>query len=89
MPIERAKGVVAETVEGRAVLLRADGLELVTLNETGSVVWDALDTPKDVGELVDVVLARHPRADRTAVESDVRRFVTQLQDQGLAVEGSR
>ena len=42
MAYRRADGVLSEILEGRAMLVAPDGTELITLNPTGTAVWDAL-----------------------------------------------
>ena len=42
MSYRRAEGVLSEILEGRAMLVAPDGTELITLNATGTAVWDAL-----------------------------------------------
>ena len=46
MPYRR-EGVLAEVLDDRAMLVAPDGTELITLNPTGTAVWESL---ADVGE---------------------------------------
>lgn len=84
MAVRRSPDVVDEEVDGRAVLVDAEGRELITLNPTGTLVWGLLDGERDLEEV-----ARHVHenvGDEVAleqVEADVRRFVDELVEEGL------
>jgi hypothetical protein len=69
MGYRRADGVVSEVLDGCAMLVAPDGTELITLDPTGIVVWDALEEsrsrrPVPVHALRDLTRAL-PRRSRT------------------------
>lgn len=84
--VGRADGVVHEVVDGRAVLVDPSGLQLITLNEVGSLVWEALEQPGDVASLVAVLLPRFPDVDEAQAEADVTAFLDELRAAGLVVD---
>lgn len=81
----RAPGALTEHVEGKAMVVRPDGSELLTLNPVGTIVWDALDGGAERTALIDAVAARFPSVERARIERDVDAFLDQLAGAGLVV----
>jgi hypothetical protein len=77
--------VLSEVLDGRAMLVAPDGTELITLNPTGTAVWDALADASEPS----VIAARlhETRADVSldVLEADVRAFLTELEEAALVV----
>lgn len=86
MRLERSPDVVHDVVDGRAVLVDADGREMITLNPTGTLVWQELDGERDVAQIAHAVHARVTGATLEEVETAVLAFAEELRDEGLAVE---
>jgi hypothetical protein len=82
-PVQRVDGVMSETIDGKAVLIDASGRELITLNQVGSVVWDAIDGRRGQAELVDVLGARFPDVAADRLAADVDAFLNALAAAGL------
>jgi Coenzyme PQQ synthesis protein D (PqqD) len=81
----RADGVLSEVLDGRAMLVAADGTELITLNPTGTAVWDAL---ADASEPSAIAARLHEAQSNVALdvlEADVRAFLTELEEAALVV----
>lgn len=74
----RAGNVTFDVFEGKAVLVDPGGKELITLNRTGTVVWQMLDGTVSEADLVDAVSCRFPAVHRATVEGDVRHFIREL-----------
>jgi hypothetical protein len=83
----RASGVVFEVIDERAVLVDAAGKELITLNPTGTIVWQALDGRRGHAGLAASVLEEYPDAERGEVERDVETFLDELSELHLVDEG--
>jgi hypothetical protein len=83
MRYRRSDGVLHQVVEGRAMLIPPSGKEVVVLNGTGSVVWEALAEGGDTATLVDAVRAVHPDVDDATVTRDVAGFLAELETAGL------
>lgn len=81
----RAPGALTEHVEGKAMVVRPDGSELLTLNPVGTIVWDELAAGADRAALVDAVARRFPAVERSRIERDVDAFLDQLLAAGLVV----
>jgi hypothetical protein len=81
----RADGVLSEILDGRAMLVAPDGTELITLNSTGTAVWDAL---ADLSEPSEIAARLHETRTDVALdvlETDVRSFLTDLEEAALVV----
>ena len=91
MGYRRAEGVLAQLVDGRAMLIPPSGQEVIVLNATGTAVWDALVAAEpaapDTDALAAALHAAHPDVDLDAVKVDVARFLDEIRTAGLvAVE---
>jgi hypothetical protein len=77
--------VLSEVVEGRAMLVTADGTQLLTLNPTGSAIWDGLadhDTPEALARHLG---EHHPAVEPERLERDVAAFLSELLQAGVVV----
>jgi hypothetical protein len=81
----RADGVLSEILEGRAMLVAADGTELITLNPTGTAVWDALGDLGDPAAIASLLHETRPDVALDILETDVRSFLTELEGAALVV----
>jgi hypothetical protein len=81
----RVDGVLAEILDDKAMLVAPDGTELITLNVTGTAVWESL---ADSGDPVAVAARLHEQRPDVALdrlEADVRTFLVELEAAGLVV----
>jgi len=83
MGLRRAQDVVFEVVDGRAILIDAEGKELITLNPVGTLVWNALDGGADVGTLADRLLPELTGVTRDVLARDIDAFIDELASLGL------
>jgi len=81
----RAPGVLAEAVDGKAALVNPEGTELITLNQVGTLVWDALaaGSPVEAQVLHRTVQDAFPAVEVAVIARDVDAFVAELQSLGL------
>jgi hypothetical protein len=84
--VARADGVVYEIVDGQAVLVDADGREMITLNPVGTLIWQALDGESDSAALVERLLPQLEGVTGDQLQNDVAAFLRELLDLGLATE---
>lgn len=82
---QRADNVLYEIVDAKAVLVHPDGSELLTLNGTGTLIWEALGDERDVEALADEVLSRTEGVTREQVTADVTAFLEELRGLGVVV----
>ena len=85
MTYRRADGVLSEVLDGRAMLVAADGAELVTLNPTGTAVWDELEREHEPAAIAQRLHETRPDVALDELESDVRTFLTELVEASLVV----
>lgn len=85
MGYRRADGVLSEMLDGRAMLVASDGTELITLNPTGTAVWDALDEVDDPAAIAERLHRAQPDVALDVLEADVRAFLAELEEAALVV----
>jgi hypothetical protein len=83
MAWQRSPNVVYEVVDGQAVLVDPDGVELITLNPVGTVVWEALDGERDASDLAADLVDRFEGVSRSQLEVDIAAFLTEVDAVGL------
>lgn len=77
-----SEAAIANSVGGEMVILHLDNGNYYGLDSVGSLLWEGLlegQTPNDIGA---VILEKYD-IDRDTVESDLRRFLTELTEHGL------
>jgi hypothetical protein len=84
----RSRTIASRVVAGETLLvpIRArvgDLASIYSFNGTGSSIWQLLESPKTVSELVDAV-AQEYDAERERVEKDVEEFLSEMLSAGLA-----
>ena len=83
----RASAVVSRLIAGETLVMPVkrnvgDLTSLFSFNETGATIWDALETPKSLQDICDV-LDRKYDLSREKAEEDVKTFVRELCSLGL------
>lgn len=86
MTFRRADGVLSEMADGRAMLAASSGVEVIVLNETGTMVWDLLADHGDPDQLVRLVQEAYPEVAADVVEHDVHTFLDELRAADLVDE---
>jgi hypothetical protein len=81
----RADGVLSEILEGKAMLVAPDGTELITLNPTGTAVWDALGDLDDPAAIASRLHETRPDVALDVLETDVRSFLAELEEASVVV----
>ena len=85
MGYRRAEGVLSETLDGRAMLVAPDGTELITLNATGTAVWDALADASEPSEIASRLHETRTDVALDVLVTDVLAFLTELEEATLVV----
>jgi hypothetical protein len=83
----RSRAVVSRVVAGETLIVPVRGkvgdlASIYSFNETGSLIWKLLDTPRNVGEVVGAV-AEEYQLDTEKVRQDVLRFLNEMRAVGL------
>lgn len=69
--------VASRTLDGRACLMHPALSELTVLNESGTLLWDLLATPRTARELSAALLSAYETDPATAA-ADAREFASRL-----------
>jgi hypothetical protein len=80
--IRRNTEILAADVAEETVLLDPGDWTYVFLNETAARIWEALDEPRSVGEVVEV-LERTYDVDRATCDREVSEFVGEMSARGV------
>src|SRR6202041_4195149 len=83
----RSRAVVSRVVAGETLIVPVRGkvgdlASIYSFNETGSLIWKLMDTPRTVGEVVGAV-AEEYQVDTEKVRQDVLRFLGEMRAVGL------
>ena len=76
LPVKN-RDVAYRNMDGRGVLVRADGGEVDILNSSGTLLWENIDGKKTVSELV-VCLRDEYEVDEETARKDVLEFLENL-----------
>jgi len=86
--LRRSPNVLYDLLDERAVLIDAQGTELITLNRVGTVVWQALDGERSPVQIADELAGLFEDVDRRRISTDVEAFLDELRRLGLVAEAS-
>jgi hypothetical protein len=83
----RSHSVVSRRVAGETLIVPIRGkvgdlASIYSFNETGSLIWQTLETPKSFVELIEVVETEYS-VEREQAESDATRFLNDMLAVGL------
>lgn len=87
MAWQRSQQVVYEVVDGQAVLVDPEGVELITLNAVGTVVWEELDGQREAADLAADLFARFEEVSLAELERDIAEFLSEVDAAGLVCQG--
>jgi len=80
--ITQAAGLVAADMDGEKVMLNIEKGKYYGIDSIGSRIWELLEVPHRVREVVDVLLKEYEVEEKTC-QNDVLAFLSKLYDQGL------
>ncbi len=69
-------------VEG-AILYNPDTDRVLVINTTGLLIWQALEQPRTLEEVVTILLERCDNVPQNRVHQDVGDFIARLQERGF------
>lgn len=85
MTIQRIEEeIISSDIDGEVVLFNLESGKYFGFNETSSRIWDLIEQPIDLGELVSALTTDY-QIDAETCEAEVRGIVKQLVDNELAV----
>ena len=79
--------IVASDIDDEKVMMSVEKGQYYSLDPVGSRIWELLDKPVKVTDLIDALLLKYD-VDRETCERDVLAFLEELREDGiLQVEG--
>ncbi len=85
--ISQIEEIVASDIDGETVMMSIENGEYYGLYDIGSRIWELIEKPTKVSDLIDRLLERFD-VDRETCEKDVLKFLNDLDDDKiLEVEG--
>jgi len=85
--ISQIEEIVASDIDGETVMMSIENGEYYGLDDIGSRIWELIEKPTKVSDLIDRLLERFD-VDRETCERDVLKFLNDLDDDKiLEVEG--
>lgn len=80
--VSQSAGLVAADMDGQKVMLNIDKGKYYGLDDIGSRIWELIEKPRTVRELVAVLLQEYDVEDEIC-QRDVLAFLNKLHAQGL------
>ena len=74
----RAPGVEMAPMKGETVLFNHANRKFCVLNVTAAMIWDILEQPRTVSDIVGSIRERYQGVDPGRVEQDVRKALEEL-----------
>jgi len=85
--ISQIEEIVASDIDGETVMMSIQNGEYYGLDDIGSRIWELIEKPVKVSDLIDTLLEKFD-VDRETCERDVLKFLNELnEDKILEVEG--
>jgi len=85
--ISQIEEIVASNIDGETVMMSVENGKYYGLDDTGSRIWELIERPVRVSDLIDRLLERFD-VDRETCEKDVLKFLSELNDDRIvAVPG--
>lgn len=70
----------------RAAIFHRESRKAITLNPTGTVLWNSLTRPTSGDDLVKILQREYPSLDEARATADVAHFLQELSSHQLIVE---
>ncbi len=85
--ISQIEEIVASDIDGETVMMSIENGEYYGLDDIGSRIWELIEKPVKVSDLIDTLLERFD-VDRETCKKDVLKFLNELnEDRILVVKG--
>jgi hypothetical protein len=77
--ISRIEEIVASDIDGETVMMSIENGKYYGLDDIGSRIWELIEKPIRVSDLIDTLLGRY-EVDRKTCERDVLKFLNELNE---------
>jgi hypothetical protein len=78
----RAAGVPATDIDGRLVMMSLENGEYYALNLVGSRIWELIEKPRTIGDLVDALQAEY-EVERAQCQRSISLFLEEMIEKGI------
>ena len=85
MPLSRNPEICAAERDGEVCLFNPENAEYLNLNSTGSSIWNLLDAPAELDELISTLHERYA-VDADTCRSETEAFVAEALKRGMLAE---
>jgi len=82
--ISQIEEIVASDIDGETVMMSIENGEYYGLDDIGSRIWELIEKPVRVSDLIDTLLERFD-VDRETCEKDVLKFLNELNEDKIVV----
>ena len=80
--VSQKEDVDVTELNGEKVMMDLDKGKYFMLNETGSVIWDVINEPKSISEIIESVVTKYD-IDKETCESKVLEYLEKLNHEEL------
>ena len=85
MPLSRNPEICAAVLDGEVCLFNPENAEYLNLNSTGSSIWNLLEAPSELDELIRNLQACYA-VDADTCQSETKAFVAEALKRGMLME---
>ena len=82
--LKKTDEIVESDIDGETVMMSIENGEYYGLDSVGSHIWELIQSPIKVSELVDTLLEKY-NVDHNTCESDVMEFLNELNNNKILV----
>ncbi|MGH1579198.1 PqqD family peptide modification chaperone [Planktotalea sp.] len=83
---ERNPDIVATDMDGEIVMMHVDKGAYFALNGTGSIIWELLESPASLSQIVAHVRQTHEVDPAHELTTEIAAFMENLQSNGLVIK---
>ncbi|EPB8166164.1 lasso peptide biosynthesis PqqD family chaperone [Clostridium perfringens] len=80
--VSQKEDVDVTELNGEKIMMDLDKGKYFMLNETGSAIWDAINEPKSVSKIIEVIIKEYD-IDRETCESKVLEYLEKLRHEEI------
>jgi hypothetical protein len=83
--IAKGENYLANEIDGEVVMMNIETGLYVSLNKTGKVIWDLLDTPKPISSVIETLVESY-KITQEQCTTDVVPFIEQMMEQQILIK---
>lgn len=83
--LAKGENYLANEIDGEVVMMNIETGLYVSLNNTGKVIWDMLDTPKSIESIINLLVDTY-KITHEQCTTDIVPFIEQMMQQEILVK---